>query len=174
MSKSTSLSTIIGDQIEKFSQPKNPIYRVDFVESKVEYDEGDPDIITQVFSITCELPPLNEEDLQQKEKFEKFKNDKELNKYNNIADNGLGELVKSNEEWEDKICYRFNNFQDKYDSHHYIALMKDNGILHAKLYNRIQKSIESKNNYHCKGKMHTSVLYCCNYSWVFTNMERIG
>ena len=29
----TSLSTIIGDQIEKFSQPARPIYRIEFIKT---------------------------------------------------------------------------------------------------------------------------------------------
>ena len=82
----TSFSTNTGDEIEKFSPPKNPIYRVEYVESVLkricESDEKKDHNICHLceltlgarqYSVVGELLPLNNEYKKMMSKFDEYK-----------------------------------------------------------------------------------------------------
>jgi|TARA_Y100000361_G_scaffold4219_1_gene3625 hypothetical protein len=115
MIKNTSLSTIISDNISKFTQPKNDIYRIVFIESYVDtyFDEYDNDTLqydleTEYKNRVVELVSV----LTDEEK----------------------QLQKENNNWLDD--FYSEGIQEKY------IKMIDTGYLHIKLLKHISKQIE--------------------------------
>ena len=173
--RSTSLSTIIGDQIEKFSQPANPIYRIEyFVE--ILYDEDDTllrHFKTLYGSVIGELMPLTDEDIEEKKRFEKWRDRKRVvirkrsqSKsyiYNEATGKRMEWNIKATDEWEDRVCY--NNSEEDKTEKDYWNMLKFKGKLHLKLFKHIQRSLE---------KPIREPEWCDTECCVLVKMERLG
>tara|TARA_B110000285_G_scaffold76901_1_gene88539 strand:+ start:1416 stop:1838 length:423 start_codon:yes stop_codon:yes gene_type:complete len=113
----TDLSTIISDNINKFVQPKNDIYRIRYVESYLDTYFDDEDEVTY--------------DLETEYKNRVVELVTELTDEEN-------ELQTENENWIDDLYTEGS--QEKY------IRMIDKGYLHIKLLNHILKQIEKVEN----------------------------
>ena len=132
----TSLSTIISDNINKFVQPKNDIYRIKYVETYIDtyFDDDDDtmqyDLETNYKNRVVELVT----ELTDEEKI----------------------LQKENEDWIDD--FYIEGSQEKY------IKMIDTGYLHIKLFKHILKQIELTDN--CKDISATHTKPTHNFMWI--------
>ena len=139
---SISLSTIIGDQIEKFAQPKNPMYRVEYIETyaKVPSEVSDMneeychELFTDYRSVVGELVPLNDKMIS---KFNQLKKKQEEEVKKGVAPYSLN--LKG--DWLDDIHhYRI----DRLHVHNYLELIRNEGIIHLKLFKHLEREMKGK------------------------------
>jgi hypothetical protein len=140
-----SLSTVIGDQIEKFAQPKNPIYRVDYIETYVkvpddisEMNEGYcHELTTHYRSVLGELIPLNDKDHKTIAKFNELKAQQE----DKVKKGANPYTLNLKGEWLDQIShYRI----DTLDVHNYLELIRKEGTIHMKLFKYLEREMKVK------------------------------
>ena len=130
----TSFSTNTGDEIEKFSQPKNPIYRVEYVQTNADGFEGGNDYYLEVehYSVVGELLPLNSKDKKMISEFDEYKKKNP-------------DEVKG--DWLDKLQH--SNF-DTLKLNDYLNKMRFEGNIHLKLFKHLQRTVEgSKKDRRC-------------------------
>ena len=158
---SVSLSTIIGDQIEKFSQPANPIYRIEFIESFAvpDCETFAPEVSTNWKSLLGELLPLNKKELIEKAKFVEWRDNGLKN-----PDWGRNLNINETDEWEDKIQYFHAGEENDID--YYMRVLRSENKIHHKLFKHIEKSFENERS--VSSPRDNSV------SFVFLKMTRIG
>ena len=167
----TSFSTNTGDEIEKFSPPKNPIYRVEYVESVLkricESDEKKDHNICHLceltlgarqYSVVGELLPLNNEYKKMMSKFDEYKK--------------KNSEVKG--DWLDELQY--SNF-DKRDLEDYTREISYEGKIHWKLFKHLQEYFESDEQEfeaeEAEFKKVDNKGYCINH-YLVTKFERIA
>ena len=158
--ETTTLTTIIGDQIEKFSQPTRPIYRIEYIQSRAELDDdGVLGIKTAWKSMVGELMPLNEEDLKEKAKFDKWKTEHLKQERT---------LIKPTDEWENDIEYCCDtNSTEVYVE----GMLGERGMLHIKLLNHIKKTLKKP----FTSPLPVSYGGCCGHkSFVFIKLEKLA
>ena len=125
----TSLSTIIGDQIEKFSQPKYPIYRIEYIETTAKMMFRDyMTMETTHRSIVGELIPLNDEDNKMISKYDEFKKKNP---------------EKAKGDWLDNIYVK--DF-DKLKLPDYLSNIRNEGVMHLKLFRYLQRATDTYKN----------------------------
>ena len=150
----TSFSTNTGNEIEKFSPPKNPIYRVEYVRSTaIVRDERDELILsTKQFSVVGELLPLNNKDEKMISKFDEYK------KKNPDLKGWLDEL-------------------HSWDLDDYMNEINCEGYIHLKLFKHIQRIFEAgdeKNAFRKQGFDRTFYETKRCHHYLFTKLERIA
>ena len=143
MSSTISLSTVIGDQIDKFVQPKNPIYRVDYIETYVkvpddisETNEGYcHELTTDYRSVVGELIPLNDKDHKTIVKFNELKAKQE----DKVKKGANPYTLNLKGGWLDQIShYRI----DTLAVHNYLDLIRNEGTIHMKLFKYMEREMK--------------------------------